>query len=140
MNGLGSFHRIGTVAVPQGSRPEWGLTGTDWDWDWRAGGLATLRLPKPRNPMSWAMGSGHLATCPIQAKRTCTYRRTVPEYIRGYQDATVHTSTATSIPTNSCQYCHVPLPDIMPQTGGQRAFRQVHPGPLRFHPPTPQAP
>lgn len=35
---------------------------------------------------------------------------------------------------------YVPIPDIMPQTGGQRAFHQVHPGPLRFHPPTPKLP
>lgn len=103
--------------------------------------LATLQLPKPRNPMSWAMGSGHLATCPIQAKREHA-RTGVP-----YQ------STATWVP--GChgsheymyQFCwfapstrYVPVPSVMPQTGGQRAFRQVHPGPSRFHPPTPKLP
>lgn len=68
MNGLGSFHRIGTVTVPQGSRPEWGQTGT----------AATAKPKKPH-----VLGNGKRApwrTCPIEAKRTCTYRRTVPEY------------------------------------------------------------
>lgn len=106
--------------------------------------LATLQLPKPRNPMSWAMGSGHLATCPIQAKRTCTYRRTVPEYCyvgtRMPRFTQVHVLTWLCPTAGTSPISYVPVHSVMPQTGGQRAFRQVHPGPLRFHPPTPKLP
>lgn len=129
---------------PQGSRPEWGLTGTDWDWDWdwdgRTGGLATLQLPKPRNPMSWAMGSGHLAPAPFKRSE---HARTGVRYQSTYEGTRMPRYTRVPLPrpqpgkSGGDTY---PVPDIMPQTGGQRAFRQVHPGPLRFHPPTPKLP
>lgn len=70
--------------------------------------LATLQLPKPRNPMSWAMGSGHLATCPIQAKRTCTYRRTVPEHegtsVSGYTQVPLPTAEGDDSSPQRYQY------------------------------------
>lgn len=85
MNGLGSFHRIGTVAVPQGSRPEWGQTGD----------AATAKTKKPHVLGNGKRAPGHLPHSSEANMHVPAYRTRV--LLRGYQDATVHISTCTNL-------------------------------------------
>lgn len=106
----------------------------------QTGGLATLQLPK--NQETPCLGQWEAGTWPPAPFKPSEHARTGVPYrkVRGYKGVTVHASTDYWHLALSTQGEHVPVPEIMPQTGGQRAFPEVHPGPLRFHPPTPKAP
>lgn len=139
MNELDSFHRIGTVAVPKASRRR---VGTDWDrlGRGRLAGWRRCNCPKTKKPH--VLGNGKRA--PGHLPHSSEANMHVPAYrTRKYEGTRVSRYTPSTPTDTSVLFSprgHVPVPRIMPQTGGQRAFREVHPGPLRFHPPTPKAP
>lgn len=139
MNGLGSFHRIGTVAVPKASRRR---VGTDWDRLGRGRLAGWRRCNCSKNQETPCLGQWEAGTWPPAPFKPSEHARTGVPYqkVRRYKGVAVHTSIPTDNAAVNPQGHHVPVPGIMPQTGGQRAFREVHPGPLRFHPPTPKAP
>lgn len=90
MNGLGSFHRIGTVAVPKAPGQSGDRLGrADW-----AGDAATAKTKKPHVLGNGKRAPGHLPHSSEAKMHVPAYRTRV----RGYQDATVLTSTATETP------------------------------------------
>lgn len=103
--------------------------------DW-AGERCNCQTKKPHVLGNGKRAPGHLPHSREAKMHVPAYRTRV----QGYQDATVSPSIATSLPARRQHASYVPILDLIPQTGRQRAFHQVHPGPLRFHPPTPKLP
>lgn len=100
MNGLGSFHRIGTVAVPR-------APGQGGD---RAGDAATAKTKKPHVLGNGKRAPGHLPH-PSEANMHVPAYRT---RVRGYMGVAIHTSTPTDDRRREQQCTRVPVPATMP--------------------------